>query len=100
DQRGFTRPAGARSDIGAVEISLSAPFMAQQFAPGAAALKSVVSLELTISNLNNIPLTGLRLTNILSPSLSISAGSVTTIGFNGTVAAIPGTRTILLSGFS
>ncbi|HEU0011874.1 MAG TPA: choice-of-anchor Q domain-containing protein [Verrucomicrobiae bacterium] len=100
DQRGFTRPVGARSDIGALENSWLPLSITNEFIPDATNVASVASLETTISNPNDIPFTGLRLTNTLSTSLSVATGSVTTTGFDGIVAAVPGSHVIVLSGFS
>src|SRR6185503_16947216 len=55
---------------------------------------------LTVSNRNVIPLTHLYLTNEFSPGLTIAPGLPDTIGFNGVLTAIPGTRPVVLSNFS
>ena len=99
DQRGFARPAGPASDIGAFEGNgLLLPVLTMSLSPGSVIAGAAATLQLTVANPNSYPLHGLSCADTLPPELFVAAGPqvVSTCG-GDSWSAVPASRVVFWS---
>ena len=104
DQRGaaafptFSRPKAPNCTIGAIEMGLAVPTVSKAFSPTTIVSGGVSALTITLTNPNGTALTGATFTDTYPATMVNGAAAGTTTCTNGTVTAVSGSATLMLSG--
>ena len=104
DQRGaaafptFSRPKAPNCTIGAIEMGLAVPTVSKAFSPTTIVSGGVSALTITLTNPNGTALTGATFTDSYPATMVNGAAAGTTTCTNGTVTAVSGSATLMLSG--